>query len=203
MRKFPALTLEQSKAIQRTVAERVEWPTSYMTTTNDRQRWSWWFWGCVLYTSSIRVSHQTVAVIKPNHLHGHVMIIMFINSLCHVFYHVHSCSCHVYIISSSWALNTLTFAEFLFLQVSRPTRFRPRMCFVRGSQPKSTRIWKGGISAWPELTAKQPRSFFIQNEKDGLEKHIGTHFVKRVWMKMLVWLVSGRVNEIMVLFVFF
>ena len=87
---------------------------------------------CLIYTSSIRVSHQTVAVIKPDQLHVHVMIIMFINSLRHVFYHVHSCSCHVYIASSSWALNTLTFAEFLFLQVSRPTRFRPRMCFRQG-----------------------------------------------------------------------
>ena len=159
---------------------------------------------CLIYTSSIRVSHQTVAVIKPDQLHVHVMIIMFINSLRHVFYHVHSCSCHVYIASSSWALNTLTFAEFLFLQVSRPTRFRPRMCFVRGSQPKSTRMWKVGMSAWPELTAKTPRSFFHPKWEGLSWKHIGTHFVKMVCLTVsLASFRDGKWNYVFIWFLNF
>ena len=98
---------------------------------------------------------------KPT-LHVHVMIIMFINSLCHVFSHGHSCSCHVYIASSSWALNTLTSAEFIFLQVSRPTRFRPRMCFVRGTQIHENLEGWDVCLTW---TSSKKASFFFSSDK--------------------------------------
>lgn len=116
---------------------------------------------------------------KPT-LHVHVMIIMFINSLCHVFSHGHSCSCH-----RSADLHVFVLG-----------------C-VSSGEPKSTRIWKVGMSAWPELAAKKHRSFFHPTKKGWSWKQIRTHFVKRVWMKMLVWLVSRRVNEIMVFIWFF
>lgn len=138
---------------------------------------------------------------KPT-LHVHVMIIMFINSLCHVmFYHVHSCSCHVYVISSSWTLNIMTFAEFLFLQVSRPTRFRPRMCFVRGTQIHENLEGWDFCLTW--TNSNKSGSVFPPKGEGWSWKHIGTHFVKRVWMKMLVWLVSRMLNEIMVFICFF
>lgn len=114
---------------------------------------------------------------KPT-LHVHVMIIMFINSLCHVmFYHVHSCSCHVYIISSSWAFWTHWLSLDFFFYRSADLHVFVLGC-VSSGEPKSTRIWKVGMSAWPELTAKK-RVLFSSKMRRMVLKTYGDPFCEK------------------------
>ena len=172
-----------------------------MTTTNDRQRWSWWFWGCVLYASSIRVSHQTLAVIKPNQLHVHVMSIMFIHYLCDVFYHVHSCSCHVWydIIFMNFEHNDFRWISFF---TGQQTYTVSSSDVFRQGNPNPREF--GRLGFLPDLNQQQKSGFFFHPKWEGWSwKTYRDPFRENKGVKLLVWLVSGRVNEIMVFIWFF